>query len=359
MTRMTRPLTRMAVLALVPLLTACGDLDDGALDDAALERLASAEEPIINGALDTTHQAVVALFSQQAGCTCTIIHVSGSSAYVLTAAHCFGNGPIQVVAIGNDYQFATEVLNVVDYQVHPQYDTNQLIYDFAMIRATGASSSTPVIPALRPDQDNLGVGSPVLHVGYGLTSVPNGSTSQRHSAPGSLAEGAQIQIGYNQPNQGPCSGDSGGPNLYDGGQGERVAGVVSYGDQNCNQFGVSGRVSAVYNSFIVPFIGQDPTSGSGPATSTSTSTSATSTSATSGVGGSTGIGGGDPVGVGAGAGAPDDAWIAPGTEEKDYDGDIQVAGGCSVSSQSEPKLGWLAIGSLLGLGLVAARRRRG
>src|SRR5690606_25517477 len=95
------------------------------------------------------------------------------------------------------------------------------------------------------------------------------------------------QFDYTQANQGPCSGDSGGPNLVDLGAGERVAGVTSYGDEACTEYGVSGRASSVYN-FITDFTGIVPPS---------TTTAASSTSA--GVGGAGGTG----AAVGSG-GAP-------------------------------------------------------
>ena len=65
-----------------------------------------------------------------------------------------------------------------------------------------------------------------------------------------------LTFNYNQPNGGPCSGDSGGPQLTLGT--ERVAGVTSTGDQNCNIMGTSGRISAVYDSFIMAYINGTP-----------------------------------------------------------------------------------------------------
>jgi MYXO-CTERM domain-containing protein len=301
------------------------------------EHFGVAESWIINGQLDTTHQAVVALFGQQSGCTGTIIHVAGNSAYVLTAAHCFGYGPIQQVAVGNDFYQATAVMNVVEYQIHPQYNTQQLIYDFAILRATPANANTPVIPALTPGEDSLVPGTQVTHVGYGLTSYPNGSTSKRHYAVGNLAEVAQIQIAYNQPVAGPCSGDSGGPNLVQTAGGERVAGVVSYGDQQCSQFGVSGRTSAIYDNFIAPFIGTEPSTA---ATTTTTTTTA-------------GVGGGDPSTTssgqgGSGAHATGNGWVA-GTDAEDYDGDVISSGSCNAGSSPPSSWGWLSMLALVGL----------
>lgn len=340
----------MLTLGAFGALAACSGEDDVYAPE---DHFGTAESWIINGQVDTTHDAVVALFTNQSGCTGTIIHVDGSNAYVLTAAHCFGPGPVQQVAVGDNYQAATAVFNVVDYQIHPQYDPNQLVYDFAMIRAVGANAGTPVTPALTPAEDGLAPGTPVVHVGYGLISYPNGSTSQRHFANGSLAEVGSIQISYNQPVAGPCSGDSGGPNLADMGAGERVAGVISFGDQQCNQFGVSGRVSAIYDSFIVPFIGYDPSSAAATTATTATST---------GVGGDPtgGVGGAqNGPAVGAGAGAPTgDGWVAGDVTEKDYDDAILVKSGCAVREPGDdaPTGHWWALFAL-GVGALGRRRR--
>ena len=334
------------LLALVGAVAAAGcTAEEGFVPE---EYFGHGESWIINGALDYDHDAVVAIFTQQSACTGTIIHVNPPSAYILTAAHCFGLGPVQWNVIGDDYNSPQAVLNTADYLVHPSYDDQQLVYDFAIIRATGASASTPVIPAMTPAEDNLHVGSPILHVGYGLVSYPNGDTSQRHRADGTIDQIAQIQIGYGQPNTGPCSGDSGGPNIADAG-GERVAGVVSYGDQQCSQFGVSGRVSSVYDSFIVPFIGYDPSSSSSSSSSSTSSGTGGSTSSSSGQGGSgAGSVGGGPV---------NDGWVAGSAKDDSIDGYIQQSGCATVASgqRTAASWAWLALGLA---GLAAARRRR-
>jgi secreted trypsin-like serine protease len=303
------------------------------------EFFGKAESWIVNGQVDTTHDAVVAVFSNQSGCTATIIHVDGTNAYALTAAHCFGFGALEVVAIGDNYNSPDDVLGIVDYQIHPQYSPQDSSFDFALVRATGASASTPVIPALRPSEDAVQVGTQVDHVGYGLISYPNGQTTVRHHAIGSIAQMTLYQIAYEQPVSGPCSGDSGGPNLVTTPSGERVAGVISYGDEQCNQYGVSGRVSNVYEGFIAPFIGNpEPTTVS-------------SSASTSGAGGSD-AGGAVSAGPTVGAGA---GWIAGNAEKVDHDGDVvsSCALGRAHRAGARSLVSWLAA-----LGALALMRRR-
>lgn len=320
--------------------------------DAAVsqhESVRAADDAIINGTPDFDHDAVVAVFSSQGACTATVIYQAGQDAFVLTAAHCFNYGPLEVVVVADDYNAqGALVLQVQDYQIHPNYNDDELTYDFAMVRAK-TYVDVDVIPALTPSEDTIASGTPLIHLGYGLTSYPNGETSQRHRTNGSVDQVGQVQFAYDQPTSGPCSGDSGGPNLVVVSGEERVAGVVSYGDQTCSNTGVSGRVSAVYNSFIVPFIGTDPS----VSTSASSSTAASSGAGVGG-GGATvaaataGVGGQDPGGA---------TWTAGNREEQDIDGYILSSCGISSQAPAESPARQAAMW-LLALALAAGLRRR-
>ncbi len=217
------------------------------------EEPAEIELPIINGAIDTTHQAVVYVDAIPSFCTGTIIHVSGNYAYVLTAAHCMGFVTPTRVIQDDDVACASEqpptcdaIYPVEDALANPYY--NGQANDFAMLKVSGATPSTPVIPAMSPAQDNLSVGSQVDNVGYGLVTYPFGQTTERHHLAATLDMASVLLLRYSQTTGGPCAGDSGGPTLSTGV--ERVAGVISSGDTGCEVYGLSGRVSAVYDSFI-------------------------------------------------------------------------------------------------------------
>ena len=121
----------------------------------ASELVGATEQRIINGELDTTHQAVVAVFSEMGKCTGTIVYATGGAAYVLTAAHCFGSGPIQVVMRGNDYEKPDQVLQVVDYKVHPLYTDKDLTYDFAIMKAKYAADDIAQILPMAPAEDKM------------------------------------------------------------------------------------------------------------------------------------------------------------------------------------------------------------
>jgi hypothetical protein len=231
------------------------DLDAADLDDRDSAPVGQTHDGIINGAPDTTHQAVVMVVGSGTGCSGTIVHKAGSVAYVLTAAHC---GNPQQVWQGNDSANPDYVYVVDNFQRHPNY--NDPVYDFMMVRFIGAGSNTPVIPAMSPQQDNLANGTPLLHVGYGKAGPPpGGNNTIRRRISGQVGSLQPLTVSYDQGNDGggPCSGDSGGPQLTTSGP-ELVMAVTAVGDPNCASYGTSGRASAVYDSFIMAYINNTP-----------------------------------------------------------------------------------------------------
>jgi hypothetical protein len=238
--------------------------------------LGVSHEAITHGSPDTTHQAVLFMYDHTHGTACsgTVIAVSGTYGYFLTAAHCVLGEPSQGIPAptvsdleliqGNNVQDQSDVVYpVVDFKADPSYQSgNQAVYDFAMVKFNGAGSSTPTMPVLTAALDNLQAGSAVQFVGYGITSAGQQSNSVRMYANNTLANTAAgnavepLTVSYSEAGSlgGPCSGDSGGPALYTVNGTQYVAAVTSYGDQSCTQFGVSGRVSAVVDNFINPYI---------------------------------------------------------------------------------------------------------
>ncbi len=224
-----------------------------------LPSVTESESPIINGSLDTTHQAVVAVFSGQSACTGTFVHVAPPYAFVLTAAHCVDDDPPEVVIQGNDYEASNAIqYNVQDYLEHPGY--NGSVNDFAMVRVTGASAATPFIPVLTPAEDNITNGRQCTHLGYGVINTatnPDTGTSRRHITTGTVVDTTSLTLTFDASSSGVCFGDSGGPNL------DQVTGKIagvnsSVSTSQCNGYSFSGRASAVLNSFILPYINNAP-----------------------------------------------------------------------------------------------------
>ena len=95
------------------------------------------------------------------------------------------------------------------------------------------------------------VGKNLVFVGYGVSNgqTQTGSGVKRVvSIP--VSQVAATQFAYQTPGRNTCNGDSGGPAFATDASGNlTVAGVTSYGDRGCTQYGVDTRVDA-YRSFI-------------------------------------------------------------------------------------------------------------
>jgi len=252
---------RLVVLGVCATLgiTAClAEKDPLVLDDGPL---GTSTSPIVNGQLDSSHEAVVA-WIHGSKCSATIVAVQGSTGYALTAAHCVGgsNGTLRQ---GSNHNSPDRTYDVIDQEIHPRYGEADA-FDFAMLTFTGADGNTPVMDVLTPAQDSMGVGSPVTLVGYGIT--PSGN-SQRRVASNTLSNDLtnDIFVSYDQSGGqgGVCSGDSGGPSFFEVAGTEYVAGVHSFVSQGpntptCEGLGVSVRASGVLDSFIQPYIDGQP-----------------------------------------------------------------------------------------------------
>ncbi len=234
--------------------------------------------PIFYGTVDDvpSHAAVVAVTDAGGAyfCSGTLI----SEYVVLTAAHCLEGETAAGVRIffGSDVDppaIVGEYRNVSEILVHPQYTGSG--NDLALARLSSAPpAGIAPIPALPlalgltaadnntttvdfsgfglTENDTDGI---KLHVDGTIALVCAGPASCTYSGnsvvPKSFAYSQAGAIG------GPCSGDSGGPAfvLRDGV--EYTAGVTSYGDWYCTEYGVSATVSE-FESFITNFINQLP-----------------------------------------------------------------------------------------------------
>lgn len=202
-----------------------------------------AEEQIINGSNDTadaTHNAIVYLEGNMGACTGTIISTNGSTGYVLTAGHCNG---MDVMGIGSNLNSAVGY-NITDLGAHPNWNGDAGNgYDFRMYSFVGANASTPVIPVATTQE--YAIGSMATVAGWGLTiDGDNGSSPtirQQVTKPINDIFSNPPLIKYIQTNSGFCSGDSGGPSLFNG----KLIAVTSFTSGNngsCIDPGFVGRV---------------------------------------------------------------------------------------------------------------------
>lgn len=215
-------------------------------------------------------------------CSGTLI----ASDVILTAAHCCDeafNGPNvnpmepEEVAIyfGDGPAFSGNSLNgefyaVSEVSVHPSYNRYSLENDICLMRLSVANQDTAPVPPL-PAWAGLteaDSGEMLDHVGFGYSDLAKteygvklhaevpmaglGCAVAGCPSPGTVGQFSYVQDG--DPYFGPCNGDSGGPAFISRNGTTYVAGVTSYGDANCEIYGVSTNVSA-YQDYIDGFVG--------------------------------------------------------------------------------------------------------
>lgn len=285
---------RSALLAFAPLLalSACAPEQDDAL---YLEDLGSGLDvgnKIYGGSSPTEaeHDATGSMhtrtnrgtISRSPYCSGTLI----GSQWFLTAGHCVTSGRSVTRASNIAVQFANSPSSssasyfLVDavYR-HPSYSSSTLQNDVALLHLTSAPSITPVPPLPEVSGYELtsaDAGANVNFAGFGYTESGSFGTKLQVDLPfgglgcsvGGCPSGytsstyTNMIFSYEQDgtssstsdDEGPCSGDSGGPAFMERGGDVYVVGVTSWGDSRCRSYGVSTRVDN-YEAWIEGYTG--------------------------------------------------------------------------------------------------------
>ncbi len=204
---------------------------------------------IVGGQLENAYPAVGAIISSKGTlCTATLI----DPAWILTAAHCIEGDSLTFV-LGLKIDHPKREVPIDQVVIHPNYSSTLIENDLAL-----AHLSTPIV-----DVQPMGILTDIhkakstnfTFVGYGLTGGFVDDSGVKRSVQIPMNQLFDNKFSYHKINRNTCAGDSGGPALAYYEAQQYIVGTTSYGDTDCQLFGVDMRTD-VYLPFFESVIGQ-------------------------------------------------------------------------------------------------------
>jgi MYXO-CTERM domain-containing protein len=244
------------------------------LEDDGVE-VGDTSQEIVGGVATTEHPAVAFLYSEFSDrddaqlCSGTLI----TPRVILTAAHCveFPNGaPEQYLAyFGTNVTVETDTgaidtIPITAYEFHPQWNIDNLEAgnDIGLVALQRPIQGVVPIDINREPLENH-IGEDVQLVGWGRTSGEGEDFGVKREATTTLTAAEDLLIQYGSAAANTCQGDSGGPNFMVIDGVEVIAGITSYGNVGCNDYGVGTRVDKFIN-FIDDFVREHDPNGLPP-----------------------------------------------------------------------------------------------
>uniref|UniRef100_A0A1I8M2D3 Uncharacterized protein n=1 Tax=Musca domestica TaxID=7370 RepID=A0A1I8M2D3_MUSDO len=189
-------------------------------------------------------------------------HVCGGSiispTYVVTAAHCLTRGSpptsfpadyISVRAGSRNRDEGGQIIQAAELKIHPSYD--RFNNDIALVKLSKRLQFNDKVKAIPLTRHEPPTGVPVFTSGWGLTRN-NGGTSKylqytvlmarRHAECGQSTPESVLCLAHSSGN-GVCSGDSGGPAVYN----KELVGITNYVVDGCGSTFSDGFASVAYH----------------------------------------------------------------------------------------------------------------